>query len=108
MRDASQAATGRRSGRVRRRRLFNLAAAVSLVLCVATVVLWVRSHWYLDDIHLFPDPQSHYFLRSADGRLHAQQTRASAPTWQADRNWHSSTPLAHPYVSGANGLRLAG
>src|SRR4051812_13124635 len=25
-----------------RRRLFNLAAAVSLVLCAATVVLWVR------------------------------------------------------------------
>ena len=32
-----------------RRKLFNLAAAVSLVLCVATVVLWVLSvfspHW---------------------------------------------------------------
>jgi hypothetical protein len=27
------------------RRLFNLAAAVSLVLCVATVALWVRSYW---------------------------------------------------------------
>jgi hypothetical protein len=28
-----------------KRRLFNLAAAVSLVLCVATVVLWVKSYW---------------------------------------------------------------
>ena len=28
-----------------RRRLFNLAAAVSLLLCVATVALWVRSYW---------------------------------------------------------------
>ena len=28
-----------------KRRLFNLAAAVSLVLCVATVAVWVRSHW---------------------------------------------------------------
>jgi hypothetical protein len=27
-----------------RRRLFNLATAVSLVLCVATVVLWARCH----------------------------------------------------------------
>jgi hypothetical protein len=27
-----------------KRRLFNLAAAVSLVLCAATVGLWVRSH----------------------------------------------------------------
>ena len=34
-----------------KRRLFNLAAAVSLVLCLATVALWCRSivredHWY--------------------------------------------------------------
>jgi hypothetical protein len=46
MRDAggaSQAAAGGRSSRVRRR-LFNLAAAVSLVLCVASTALWVRSY----------------------------------------------------------------
>jgi hypothetical protein len=29
-----------------KRRLLNLAAAVSLVLCVATIVLWLRSYWY--------------------------------------------------------------
>jgi hypothetical protein len=28
-----------------RRRLFNFAAVVSLVFCLATVGLWVRSHW---------------------------------------------------------------
>jgi hypothetical protein len=33
-----------------RRRLFNLAAAVSLVLCVATVVLWVRGAWRIDEL----------------------------------------------------------
>jgi hypothetical protein len=33
-----------------RRRLFNLAAGVSLVLCVATVVLWVRSYWREDTV----------------------------------------------------------
>jgi hypothetical protein len=31
-----------------RRRLFNLMAAVSLVLCVATVALWVRGCWRSD------------------------------------------------------------
>ena len=31
-----------------RRRLFNLLAMVSLVLCVATVALWVRSYWRSD------------------------------------------------------------
>ena len=30
------------------RRLFNFAAAVSLMLCLGTVVLWVRSWWVTD------------------------------------------------------------
>jgi hypothetical protein len=33
-----------------KRRLFNLAAAVSLVLCVATVVFGVRSYWISDAV----------------------------------------------------------
>jgi hypothetical protein len=33
---------------IRRRRLLTLASAVSLLLCVATVVLWVRSYWIGD------------------------------------------------------------
>jgi hypothetical protein len=31
-----------------KRGLFNLAAAVSLVMMLAAVVLWVRSYWSLD------------------------------------------------------------
>ena len=34
-----------------KRRLFNLAAAVSLLLCVATLALWVRSYWHGDSLH---------------------------------------------------------
>src|SRR5687768_8408087 len=30
------------------RRLFTLLSALSLLLCVATVVLWVRSYWVSD------------------------------------------------------------
>lgn len=33
-----------------RQRLFNLAAVVSLALCVATVVLWVRSYRSVDEV----------------------------------------------------------
>ena len=33
-----------------RRKLFNLSAAVSLVLCAATLVLWVRSHADADSV----------------------------------------------------------
>jgi hypothetical protein len=34
-----------------KRRLFNLAAAVSLVICAATVVLWIRGSWQCDSIN---------------------------------------------------------
>src|SRR5688500_7111044 len=33
-----------------RRRLFNLAAALSLLLCVAVCVVWVRSYWFTDQL----------------------------------------------------------
>jgi hypothetical protein len=33
-----------------KRRLFNFATAVSLVLCAATTALWVRSHWVADGL----------------------------------------------------------
>jgi hypothetical protein len=35
-----------------KRRLATLAAVASLVLCVATIVLWVRSHTYLESFSL--------------------------------------------------------
>jgi hypothetical protein len=35
------------------RRLFTLVSAVSLLLCVATCVLWVRSYWAGDKLTLF-------------------------------------------------------
>jgi hypothetical protein len=37
-----------------KRRLFNLAAAVSLVLCLAVVTLWVRSYWRWDSVARYP------------------------------------------------------
>ena len=30
------------------RRLFTFASVLSLLLCAATVVLWVRSYWFYD------------------------------------------------------------
>ena len=35
---------------VMRRWLFNIAASLSLALCLATATLWVRSHWVTDDV----------------------------------------------------------
>jgi hypothetical protein len=33
-----------------RRRIFTFASMLSVLLCVATVVLWIRSYWVWDDI----------------------------------------------------------
>jgi hypothetical protein len=35
-----------------RRKLFTLCSAVSLLLCAAVCVLWVRSHWQCDDVRI--------------------------------------------------------
>src|SRR4051812_24246945 len=49
MRDASRAATRGRIGRVKRR-LFNLAVAVSLLICITTCVMWARSRYALEGL----------------------------------------------------------
>ncbi len=61
-----------------RRRLFNLAAAVSLVLWVATVVLWVRSYYRFDSLGYFFDcdprvGQRLVYVSSGNGYLHYQR-----------------------------------
>ena len=51
-----------------RRKLFNLAAAVSLVLCLAMVALWIRSYWVSDLImHYGPTQRS---VLSNSGSMH--------------------------------------
>src|SRR5437868_6393519 len=35
-----------------KRRLFNLSAAMSLVLCAATVAMWVRTHFAYDELRI--------------------------------------------------------
>lgn len=56
--------------------LFNVAAAVSLSLCVATCMLWVRSHWVYD-LYKFADRQ--HTLKLDKGHLWAG--RCEEPYW---------------------------
>jgi hypothetical protein len=64
-----------------RRRLFNLAAAVSLVLCVATVALWVRSYYYWDAIFLQRGVYS-VDARTANGKFNVHMAeRHAIPPW---------------------------
>ena len=39
-----------RGGHGMRRKLFGFVSALSLLMCVATVVLWVRSYWRTDTV----------------------------------------------------------
>ena len=55
-----------------RRRLFTFAAAVSLVLCVATVVLWVRSYRRIDYIVLAQYREGFLLLVSHNGFVNPQ------------------------------------
>jgi hypothetical protein len=67
---------GAREGRGKtvKRHVFNVLAGVSLVLCVATVALWVRSHWIADFLSLTTHTADHGFTEygssSIAGSLH--------------------------------------
>ncbi len=72
------------------RRLFNLAAAVSLVLCAATVVLCVRSYFTQDYVYRLLPCQTAagpsyeaWGLMSGGGRLGFQRLRSSG-LWMQD------------------------
>ena len=56
-----------------KRRLFNLAAAVSLGLCVATAALWVRSYRAADELR-FQRRDGTWRLASGAGRLTLDNT----------------------------------
>ncbi|MGH7179663.1 MAG: hypothetical protein ACREJC_19970 [Tepidisphaeraceae bacterium] len=66
-----------------RRPLFTIAAAMSLLLCLATAVLWIRSYWAWDEIgHLTatgagnPRVMSTFRMNSAGGVLHVSIWKA--------------------------------
>jgi hypothetical protein len=83
-REAGQVTTSGRSGRVRRR-LFNLAAAASLVLYIATAGLWAFSHAArFRQYHYYAGPPDYgrYELSLAPGRLFL------------DHGWSVRTPSA--------------
>ena len=81
-----------------RRRLFNLAAAVSLVLCVSAVAMWVRSHYRFDNICYGSrlDPrvgQRFWYLSSGSGYLCYHRDFSSVPRWTA--GWSvTASPIA--------------
>jgi hypothetical protein len=72
-----------------RRRLFTLASAVSLLLCVATAVLWVRSYFYCDEVEWFHG----YQLLGAGsnlGKLSILWDTVNFPYWRV--TWYVRDP----------------
>jgi hypothetical protein len=74
-----------------KRRLFNLAAVLSLLLCIATLALWVRSYCRLDTAYyIFDSPPSLLFL-SLRGRVEVVLFRAPGPDSSYPLGfWHES------------------
>jgi hypothetical protein len=67
-----------------RRRLFNVATAASLLLCVATAVMWLRSYWVNDRLTRGRGPSDCLLVFSDDGWLRismAGDVRAAEGHW---------------------------
>ena len=79
-----------------RRRLLNLLTALSLLLCVATCVLWARSYWRYD-LPAVGAGQSNLYVHSVNGSLYFQWgwdgESARRPAWAEFRS-NPSDPAA--------------
>jgi hypothetical protein len=87
-----------------RRRIFNLAAAVSLALCVASVVLWVRSYRPVQDYTAWRG-RATLMAQSKGGRLWLQRWSGCdpAPTrpGRVDLTWALRGTTNPPYQPNA-------
>jgi hypothetical protein len=75
-----------------RRKLFNLATAVSLLMCVGAAALWARSRWRSDSVSLQEDPSSEFV------RQFILNSQPSGLKFQSV--WETPGPAATPAVGG--------
>jgi hypothetical protein len=92
-----------------RQKFFTTVAALSFVISLAMIALWVRSYWHLDAVDVFPSPQHFWSFMSARGRVEVQQTWASAPYWTGRSTEFTSGELAQlGYSMGPFRWQIAG
>jgi hypothetical protein len=89
------------------RHLFNLAAAVSLVLCVAAAVVWVRSRRTFDDL-CRAESRTCINVVSVSGQLHLQFAFADGALWSHVRQWDALPRTSVRYSSGPYTWQVAG
>src|SRR3954452_12421907 len=63
-----------------KRRLFNVLAVVSLVLCVATAAVWTRSHWRGDQIIWARSGYGYLRMRTVPGAIRIDLVRGAGYT----------------------------
>ena len=75
-----------------RRRLFTIVSSLSLLLCVAVAVLWVRSLWLCEHVAFWDAGNWCGSVKSRDGAL---QLKAQKEPWEHERDlWEAvSNPL---------------
>src|SRR4051794_30561006 len=75
--------------------LVRVSVASSLLVCAATVVLWVRSYWVRDTVRRFEN----WYVADVDGSLYfhtrakaleSSEGRWSAQVWHDAQPWHDS------------------
>jgi hypothetical protein len=74
------------------RRLFTLLSALSLLLSVATVVLWVRSHYVYEHVARVTQDGGAYVVRSGRGRMFFDHRSR----WQTARGWERLNLRTYP------------
>ena len=82
------------------RRIFTLTSALSLLLCVATVMLWVRSY-LRQDIVRYTTATSDWSLRSDSGRTWIEGKEYPAaypPGWRIEEDGVHADPLGWSYT----------
>lgn len=62
-------------------RLFTLASGLSLLMCGATVALWVRSYW-TDDLFEWDLKRQSLFIESSGGQFMFEHTAVVGPQWR--------------------------
>ena len=116
---ASRAAAAAQRQYVMRRRLFNLAVAVSMVLCVATAAFWVSGHvWVVPNpvwARTQPITQTHYSVTVGQGSLQLDRLTPPSPTqpmggamqlgFGYDRAWAYAETSASSHLI-ANALKI--
>jgi hypothetical protein len=65
---------------------------MSLVLCLATAAMWVRSYFYFDTFAGYYKPAHHAQLSSKTGQIFVGRTAGVAPGWDLLRGF-SSLPV---------------